>query len=144
MSMDDTTITLNIESNLGNLPILRKTIRGLCSCVIQDERIFQDIDLCLNEALSNVIHHVYENQPGHEIKILVTLYPKEFVFEIVYFGKTDPQEGKPLSLPTDPLDLESVPESGRGLFLIHKLMDEVVYKSKNGMNILVLRKRFAH
>jgi serine/threonine-protein kinase RsbW len=140
--MNDTRIKISIESQLVNLPILRKAIRGLCSFVIQDEQVFQDIDLCLNEALSNVIYHAYRNEPGHEIEIIITLHPKEFVFQIIDLGLKNPQENVPSALNPDLNNLDSLQESGRGLFLIHQLMDEVVYKSEKDRNILLLRKRF--
>lgn len=142
LNMEDITIKIAIESKLGNLPILRKTVRALCSCVIENERVFQDIDLCLNEALTNVIHHAYGNEPGHEIQVMVTLCPEEFVFQIIDIGIKNPHQGAPLSLEVPPSNLDELPESGRGLFLIHQLMDEVIYKSEKNKNILLLRKRF--
>lgn len=142
--MEDTTIKINIESRLINLPLLRKTVRGICSCVIEDEKIFQDIDLCLNEALSNVINYAYQNEPGHEIEIVVNLYPKEFVFQIIDKGKQGDSEPTIPEINQNPQvdDIESISESGRGLFLINQLMDEVTYKSEKGKNILIMRKRF--
>lgn len=144
--MNDTNIKIDIESKLSNLPFLRKMVRGLCSCVIEEESVFQDIDLCLNEALSNVIQHAYQNEPGHLIEIIVTISQSEFVFQIQDAGLNNLRE--PILTSTDALpntdikDLNSLSESGRGLYIIHQLMDEVVYKRENGKNILLMRKRF--
>lgn len=145
--MEDTTIKINIESKLMNLPILRKTIRGICSCVIESEQVFQDIDLGLNEALSNVIHHAYENQPGQEIEIVVTICPREFVFQIIDKGLANHQGTKTINTKDNEQeinldDIESLAESGRGLFLINQVMDEVTYRREKDKNILTLRKSF--
>lgn len=140
--VNDTTIKICIESDLIYLPILRKTVRAICSSVIHDEEIFQDIDLALTEALSNVIDHAYRNEPGYEIQILVTLYPEEVLLQIIDSGLKNPKTDKPsLQLDFDLNKVESIPESGRGLFLIHQLMDKVAYKSEDGKNILTMLKR---
>jgi anti-sigma regulatory factor (Ser/Thr protein kinase) len=38
----------------------------------------------------------------------------------------------------DPNDRRGLPEGGMGLFLINKIMDEVLYKTKDGTNILTM------
>lgn len=140
--MDNITIKVIIESKLIYLPLLRKTIRGICSNVVQNEKIFQDIDLSLNEALSNVIAYAYQNEPDHEIQIMVTLYSDQVVFEIIDLGTKDFHIEFPVQMDQDLTDINSLPESGRGLFLIHQLMDEVSYRSEKDRNILLLRKHF--
>ncbi len=140
--MENLTIKISFESVLDYLPFLRGSIRGICSCVTQNEQILQDIDLCLNEALCNTIHHAYCSEPVHEIQILVTLHSKEVILQIIDFGLKNLQLAN-FSLPeVDLNNIDSLSESGRGLFLIHKLMDEVVYKGEKDQNILILRKRF--
>lgn len=140
--MDNYTVKIVIESKLAYLPIVRKTIRGFCSTIIEDEKIFQDIELSLNEALSNIIYHAYQNEPNHEIQINVNLYPQEAVFEIVDIGLTnvhgiDVKSPPPLKA----LDVNAISESGRGIFLLNQLMDEVIYRTEKDRNILILRKR---
>lgn len=139
--MDDYKIKVIIESKLTNLPLLRKTIRGICSCVVQDERIFQDIELCINEALSNVISHAYHYEPGHEIQIVTTLSKDEITFQIIDFGQKDNKAN--LNQTDKNFDtMDPFAESGRGLLIIKQLMNEVAYESQKDKNILVMRKRF--
>lgn len=141
--MSNLSIKVIFESQLTNLPILRKAIRGICSCVIKDkEQLLQDIDLCINEAVSNVICHAYQNEAGHEIQIIVFLYAQEIVFQIIDIGLKNPNTTSPASPNYDMNRIEDLAESGRGMFIIHQLMDEVLYKSEEGKNFLILRKRF--
>ena len=141
--VDNITVKVIIESKMTHLPLLRQTVRGICSNVIDNEKIFQDIDLSLNEALSNVIFHAYQNEPDHEIQITVTLYPEQVVFEIVDLGLKNLNINSTIpSFDEDSIDIDSLAESGRGMFLIHQLMDEVIYKPEADKNILILRKRF--
>lgn len=136
--MNDISIKITFESKLDYLPLLRKTIRSVCSCVINNEQYLQDIELAVNEALSNVICHAYQSKPGHEIQVTVALYSKEVTIQIIDKGLTNLKD--PPSLEYDVHDIETLSESGRGLFFIHQLMDEVTYKNEKGENILLLRK----
>ena len=140
--MDDFTITLNIKSKLDYLPLIRRVVREICSSLVCKEEIFQDIELCLNEALSNVIHHAYHNESDRELQLMVTLCKDEVVFQIVDQGLKNPYLNKPLMPDQDLIPLNPLEETGRGLFIIHKLMDEVIYSHKENKNILFLRKRF--
>lgn len=140
--VSNVTIKVIIESRLAYLPLLRKTIRGICSNVVQDESVLQAIDLSLNEALCNVIYHSYQNEPDHEIQIMVTLYPQEVVFQIIDLGLKNLKNYKPVSFPIDKENIDALDESGRGIYLIHQLMDEVTYTSEKDRNVLLLRKRF--
>lgn len=137
--MNNCKIKIIIESKLTNLPLLRKTIRGICSCVVENEQVVQDIELCMNEALSNVISHAYQSEPGHEIQIIVTLSEGEIVFQIIDTGLKNPMHH--LILHEKNLNtLDPLSESGRGLLIINQLMNEVVYKSEQDRNILFMRK----
>lgn len=138
----DTEIKISLESKLVNLPLLRKMIRGLCSNFIYEEQVFQDIELSLNEALSNIINHAYKQEPGHEIQIIVTIYPTEVVFQIIDVGEKILEIASLIPQDASLEDIDSISEQGRGLFLIHQLMDKVDYTRKNDKNILILRKCF--
>ena len=47
------------------------------------------------------------------------------------------------SLKFDVNDLQHIPESGMGLFLIHSIMDEVTYTSRHDRNVLTMIKNLA-
>lgn len=134
------TIKITIESKLSHLPILRKAIEGICSSIVTKTQILEDINLSLNEAMANIITHAYKNEAGNEIQITVNLSSNEIEFNIVDSGKENRQ--KNTRLPDADLDsTDTISESGRGLYLIHKLMDEVIYKRENNKNVLLLRKK---
>lgn len=140
--MNDISIKVSFTSHLSHLPLLRKAIRGICSTVVENEQCLQDIDLCINEAVSNVICHAYQNEPGHEIQVIVTIYSQDIVFQIIDIGLKNAEPINPTLQEVDIHYIENLQESGRGLFIIHQLMDEVTYKSEEGKNILILRKHF--
>jgi len=48
------------------------------------------------------------------------------------------QRDQPAVLELDPRDLDSIADTGRGLFLIHRLMDRVEFGSEGGANRLLM------
>lgn len=135
------TFKISIESNVAYLPIVRKVIRAACASFVPQERIFEDIDICLNEALSNVIHYAYKNEPGNEIQIAITAFPDELLIQISDIGLENSLGEPPLKIDDNFEDISQLSESGRGLFLIHQLMDKVSYSRENGKNTLTLTKK---
>ncbi len=142
--MNEAIIKISFESKLMYLPYLRKAVHGICSLVIENEHVLKDIGLCLNEALSNVIYHAYEEEPGHEIQVSVNFYSNEVEIQIIDTGLKNPKAflDPQMWINFDPKDISSLPDSGRGLFIIHELMDKVDYTSSEGRNTLSLRKFF--
>lgn len=140
--MNDISIKIIVESKLENLPILRKAVRGVCSCVVTtQEDVLQDIDLCLNEAVSNVICHGYQNEPRHEIQVIVILHSNEIQIKIIDEGLPNIQANQRHKV-EEIHNIASLSESGRGLYIIQELMDEITYETREGKNTLHMRKHF--
>lgn len=133
-------IKLIIESKIDSIALLSKAIRGICSTVVDDEVMLYNIELSLVEAVTNVINHAYHRKPGNVIEVSVTVDDYHVVFQIIDNGdKTFPTSPKH-ELNYDSSDFSTWPESGMGLFLIYKIMDEVSYSEQDGKNVLVMKK----
>lgn len=93
------------------------------------------VELALVEACANVVRHAY-GEDGGTVEMRVALAPGCLVrFQVVDWGQ-----------PFDPPERWGLPDehstSGRGLFLIHTLMDRVHYGRLGGANVLTLEKRW--
>ena len=64
---DMATITITTESRLENIDLLSAAIRGLCESAALPAADIDRIELCVVEALNNVVLHAYCNQPGHQL-----------------------------------------------------------------------------
>lgn len=104
-----------------------------------NDRIRGEIEICLVEALNNVVRHSYKEESGHEIKIELINSENSFEIIIIENGLPRPEMDKP-DLEFDPDDIDNIPEGGMGLFIIDQLMDETAYSSEEGKNILVMKK----
>jgi sigma-B regulation protein RsbU (phosphoserine phosphatase) len=93
------------------------------------------VELVLVEACANVVRHAY-GEAGGWVEIRVAVLPGRMVrFQVVDWGQ-----------PFDPPERWGLPEdqstSGRGLFLIHALMDRVHYGRWEGANVLTVEKHW--
>ena len=114
--------------------VSKKLINTLREKGVNEEIIF-DIHVGFEEALRNAMIHGNKLSPDKVVKIEMEVTP-----EMVIISVEDEGEGfNPNSLPDPTLDENLLKESGRGVYLINHLMDEVHYE-KNGRKV-VMKKR---
>jgi anti-sigma regulatory factor (Ser/Thr protein kinase) len=100
-----------------------------------EERIMQ-VELALQEALANAIRHGCKGDPSRKVQCVVNCDTDDEVLIIV----RDPGSGFDAATVPDPLAGENMlKSSGRGIFLINQLMDEVAFN--DGGRELRMRKR---
>lgn len=124
-------ITFIIESNLSHVALVGSSIQGLCSLTPLSQSIVNNVQLSTVEWINNVIEHSYTNQEGYLIEVVVNLHPNRLEIDIIDTGKgIDPLlVDLTKNNEFDPTDLSTLPESGFGLIIIKKTMDEIIYKS---------------
>lgn len=133
-------IKLIIESKKILVPILSKAVRSVCHTVVQDETLLYSLELCIFEAVMNVIEHSYHHQPNHGIEIDVMLEENTIIFQVMDLGEEVIYSLPSHDLEFDKNNINTYPESGMGLFLIHRIMDEVTKHKIDGKNKLVMKK----
>lgn len=94
--------------------------------------ILYEIELGITEACTNIVRHAYGFQKG-KIRICIYIYDfSHIVFEMVDWGK-------PFCCPECLQLAKAESESGRGIFIIKSVMDQVDYsreKDKNKIRML--------
>lgn len=134
-------VKLIIESKVNQITPLAKAVRAICSCLIQDELLLYHLELCTVEAVTNVINHSYHRKPGHFVEVIVSLDENQVKIQVIDTGEKGAKIHVKKELDYDPADISTLPESGMGLFLIHKIMDEVIFSDDQEKNIIVMRKQ---
>jgi anti-sigma regulatory factor (Ser/Thr protein kinase) len=95
-----------------------------------------EVELALQEALANAIRHGCKGDPSRQVQCTVNCDSDGEILIVV----RDPGTGFDASRIPNPLEEENVlKSSGRGIFLINQLMDEVAFK--DGGRELQMRKR---
>lgn len=134
----------SLTSDTACLAGLRETVREAAECLGFGEHAVLEIVLAIDEAITNVIRHGYENSPGQPID--VTLESTRF-------------NGRPALKVTvcdcgrqvDPdtivgRDLEDVRPGGLGTHIIRQIMDDVEYslRQPRGMSLRMIKLLEAH
>lgn len=140
-----TSTTYSILSDLEEVSRLSQTIHKMVADAGMGEVDSARVELGVVEALNNVIEHAYQLQANHEIKVIFEPSKNYVVIHIIDTGITMQHSlfSAEDNLPEvkEHLELVDIPEGGWGLALIKSIMDEVSYKSENGINHLTLLKK---
>jgi anti-sigma regulatory factor (Ser/Thr protein kinase) len=127
-----------IRNNIGELPAFAEKVEKLAEEWDLPLPITMNLNLVLEEALSNVIFYAFTDEKEHDIKIDMTLYGKDLTIRItdsgIPFDPTTRQE------PDITLPAEERPIGGLGILLILKMMDKVEYARIKNQNVLTLTK----
>jgi len=104
-----------------------------------DDNAVYAAQLAADEAASNIIEHGYAGKTGASFeltcefkrdRLVITFYDQGITFDVSKAAKPDVKA-----------DLSERKIGGLGIYLMHKLMDEVHYRSTGSENILTLVKR---
>jgi len=128
-----------ITNRVDQLPALAEKIEELSEKWNLPMPLTMNLNLVLEEAVSNIIFYGYPDKNEHTIKISVSLLNQEIEVEIEDEGI--PFDPTSMKQPDVNLPAEERPIGGLGIFLIFKIMDHVNYKREQGKNILTLKKK---
>ncbi|MGH7929760.1 MAG: ATP-binding protein, partial [Candidatus Binatia bacterium] len=101
-------------------------------------RVVHDLNLALEEILTNIVSYGYTDNREHEIKVRLSAQPGEVRAEV----EDDGQPFNPLEAP-EPDTAQSLEErtiGGLGIHLARKLMDGLEYRRRAGKNLLLMKK----
>lgn len=116
------------------VPIARHLTSGAMEQLGVDEACAADIEVALSEACTNVILHA---APGAEYEIAVEVDEASCVIRIIDRG-----EGFDPEAMADPTDHSA--ESGRGVALMHALVDDVQFESRPETGTIVHLEKSLH
>jgi sigma-B regulation protein RsbU (phosphoserine phosphatase) len=97
-----------------------------------------NINLAIEEAVTNVIMYAYPRGEEHEFKLSVRHVENRLIFKLTDTGKEFDPTAQPDADVT--LPLEERPIGGLGIYLIRKIMETVKYRRADGRNVLTMVK----
>ena len=128
---------LVIDSRLEALAEARDWLAGRSAQAGVPTGTINDLKLVLTEAVSNVVRHAYDGEPGHPIEMSLVVDADALTLTIRDFGR-------PFNLGSYRApDLGDPQEGGYGVFLMHALMDQVHYdtSSEMGTTLTLVKRR---
>ena len=114
---------LNIPSEIGNLRLVEKVIDEVSFEVDMSDEVYGNVLVATMEATNNAIIHGNNSDPNKHVKIAIQVVEKELKIHIEDQGIGFDYQSVPD--PTAPENLEKI--HGRGIFLMERLSDEILY-----------------
>lgn len=114
---------LSISSEIGNLRAVEKAIDELSLELDLSDEIYGNMLVATMEATNNAIIHGNGSDPDKKVEIAIEIGKAEIKIHIEDQGQGFDHYNIPD--PTRPENLEKI--NGRGIFLMERLSDEVLY-----------------
>ena len=127
-----------IENRIGELSVLAEKLETLAARWRLESALVMNLNLVLEEALSNIIFYAFRDQEVHKIRIFITREGDRLTIRIRDDGV--PFDPTAAPAPDTSLPAGERPIGGLGILLISKLMDNVHYARIDNQNILTLTK----
>jgi len=131
---------ITVEARPDDLPGIRTFVEQALSDTPLSERAQREVRLAVDEACSNIIEHAYGGRRG-TITVEVAIASGSATIKLRDHGR--PFDPEAVGTPDLSRYVKTGKKGGFGLFLIHKIMDEVSYARVDDENVLTLVKRFA-
>lgn len=128
-----------IENKIDEIPSLALKIDQLGKQWKLPQQLVMNINLVIEEALSNIIFYAFTDAASHQIHLSLSVSDNRLFIRITDDGiQFNPlqHEQPDVSLPVGERAV-----GGLGIFLITQMMDEMDYERKDNQNILTLNKR---
>lgn len=133
--MKELTIEATIE-NISQVTAFVDEELESAGCPIKAQ---MQVDIVIDELFSNIAHYAYNPETGYAtVKVEVLENPLSVTITFIDNGvQYDPLKK---DNPDITLSAEEREIGGLGIFLVKKMMDQVLYEYKDGMNILTIQK----
>ena len=130
-------VVVNQRREIARLARLVETLQEQCG-LSEDDLI--NINLMLDEVVSNVIKYGYDDALEHQIHVEVAVEGDLVTLQIEDDGKPfNPFEAAPH--PNLDLPINDRPIGGLGVFIVKTLAESLGYRRENGRNIVTVKKR---
>ncbi len=123
---------ISFSASLDNLAVAENCVEKVCSELNISEEVFPNILLACTEAVNNAIQHGAKRKASE--RVFMSISKNDKYLQIVVRDNGSGFDFTNLPDPTAPENLEK--ESGRGVFLMRSLADEVGFQN-NGAEVVL-------
>lgn len=132
----DPPAALTVRNDLGELARVADWINAVCAAHALSPRICEQLILCAEELVTNIVMHAYDDHAEHQIQLRLRLTDEGLAFEFEDDGRPfDPRNAAP---PDPAATLETTGIGGWGIQLVRRFSDELRYLREAGRNRLTL------
>ncbi|MBW2342091.1 MAG: ATP-binding protein [Deltaproteobacteria bacterium] len=131
-------ISFEFRSNLSELGKLHRNLEELGKSLGMSKKAVFQIDLAIEEVLSNIILYGYTDKAEHWIKI--TIWDQNRTLNIRIEDDGIPFNPLEAEAPDLECSLEERQIGGLGCHIMKSLMDDIVYERLGNKNVLTMKK----
>ena len=130
---------ISIENKIENLKEVAGFVEKFGEDNHLDNKIVFDLNLILDELVTNIIHYSYNDNEKHLINISLEKTENDIKIKIIDDGKEfNPVQKEEADIN---LSLEEREIGGLGIHIVRHKTDNILYERKNNQNILSLFKK---
>jgi anti-sigma regulatory factor (Ser/Thr protein kinase) len=131
-------LTFDLSNDLGELPKLTTMLTRWGEQCRLPEPLVRQIELALDEILTNIVSYAYSDEAEHLIRIQLAADRREITAVV----QDDGQPFNPLesAAPDTTAAIEERPVGGLGIHLVRELMDDIRYERVAAYNRLTITK----
>jgi anti-sigma regulatory factor (Ser/Thr protein kinase) len=130
---------LIIKNELNELDIIVEILEEIENSFFITQKNIYEINLVLDEILTNIINYGYNDLNEHFITININIFNDQFECEIIDTAK----EFNPLKIKNSDIikNLDDKKIGGLGFFFVKQKVDNIIYKREENRNILKFFKK---
>lgn len=130
--------TVIVKNQLSELERVSHVVEAFGEDNRVPSKAIVQLNLALDEVLTNVISYGYTDTAEHEIVVRLRADGAQVMVEI----EDDGREFNPLEAAAPDLDAPAAERSigGLGIHLVRKVIDQLEYRREQGKNLLVMKK----
>ena len=134
-----TTAETTITNRRGDVARVSRLVSELATAHLLSPGVVADVQVALDEVLTNIISYAYADDRIHQIRVRLTVASDVFEAEV----EDDGQPFNPLTVPSPNLgaSLRERSVGGLGIHFVKGLMSDVAYARIDDRNRLILKKR---
>ena len=129
---------IKLKNQVGELDLMAQFIEETGEELGLDMELLMNLNLVLEEMVSNIIFYAYPDGTEGTIELAVESDGKELTFFLYDYGRVfDPTQKADPDVSINPAERDI---GGMGIFIVRNIMDKVTYQRLNGKNILTMKK----
>jgi len=134
-------VEIRIPARPQYVSVMRLTVSGLATRMGFSYDDIEDLKIATGEAVTNVVHHAYQDNAGGEVIIGCALYKEKIEIMVSDYGSSfDFEEIKAKIGPyKEHENVAMLREGGLGLYLMDTLMDEVKLNNEGGVTVFMTK-----
>lgn len=134
-------LSIELSNHLSELERMSQALSSWCRANAVPSAAEIQVNLALDEIVSNVIRHGWIDNGEHRVCVRVFRLEDELKVEV----EDDARSFNPLEVPAPEIDqpLEQRTVGGLGIHLVRQFMDNLEYRQRNGRNLLVMKKKLS-